>query len=114
MITSGNEEGRFSVGYDSGLVTLLKPMIRPLELDITANDHGSPPRKATLKLSLNLAFGQTSGPPRLLLSNPVARVSELLPVGSAVLNVAGPAIPDQGKIFPFTILLRLNFFMEYK
>lgn len=98
VITSGNEEGRFSVGYDSGLVTLLKPMIRPLELEITANDHGSPPRKATIKLSLNLAFGQTSGPPRLLLSNPIARVSELLPIGSAVLNVAGPAIADQGNV----------------
>ena len=100
MITSGNKEGRFSVGYDSGLVTLVKPMSRPIELEITANDHGSPPRKATLKLSLNLAFDQTSGPPRLLLSNPIAKISERLQVGSAVLNVAGPAITDQGRKNP--------------
>ena len=93
----GNDEGRFSVGYDSGLVTLVKSMVRPVELEITANDHGSPPRKASIKLSLYLAFGQTSGPPRLLLSDPVARVSERLQVGSAVLNVAGSAITDQGR-----------------
>ncbi|XP_015176207.1 PREDICTED: protein dachsous [Polistes dominula] len=98
VITSGNDEGRFSVGYESGIVSLARPMIRPTELEITANDHGSPPRKATLKLTLTLAAGQTRGPPRLLLSNPVARISEDLRTGASVMDVAGPAIVDQGNI----------------
>lgn len=72
-------------------------MARSTELEITANDHGSPPRKSTLRLTLSLASGQTNGPPRLLLANPVARISEDLQVGAPVLNVAGPIIADQGE-----------------
>lgn len=97
VITSGNEESRFAVGYESGIVSLVRPMsARPTELEITANDHGAPPRKSTIKLSLALTSGQSSGPPRLLLPNPIARVSEDLQVGAAVLNVGGPAIVNQG------------------
>nr|XP_012147456.1 PREDICTED: protein dachsous isoform X1 [Megachile rotundata]XP_012147457.1 PREDICTED: protein dachsous isoform X2 [Megachile rotundata] len=98
VITSANEESRFSVGYESGIVSLERPMVRSTELEITANDHGTPPRKSTLKLTLTLASGQTNGPPRLLLANPVARVSEDLQVGAPVLNVAGPIIADQGNV----------------
>lgn len=97
VITSANEEARFSVGYESGIVSLERPMVRTTVLEITANDHGSPPRKSALKLTLTLASGQTNGPPRLLLANPVARISEDLQVGAPVLNVAGPIIADQGK-----------------
>ncbi|KOC69013.1 Protein dachsous [Habropoda laboriosa] len=98
VITSANEEARFSVGYESGIVSLERPMVRSTELEITANDHGSPPRKSTLRLTLTFASGQTNGPPRLLLSNPVARISEDLQVGAPVLNVAGPIIADQGNV----------------
>ena len=109
VITSANEEARFSVGYESGIVSLERPMVRSTELEITANDHGSPPRKSTLRLILTLASGQTNGPPRLLLANPVARISEDLQVGAPVLNVAGPIIADQGKfVQPFVSLERLS------
>lgn len=97
MITSGNEESRFTVGYESGIVSLAKPITKPANLEITANDHGSPPRKAVLKLSLNPVAAQANGPPRLLLPNPIAKISENLHVGAHVVNVAGPAIADQGK-----------------
>lgn len=97
VITSGNEESRFTVGYESGIVSLAKPIMKPANLEITANDHGSPPRKAVLRLSLNTVAAQASGPPRLLLPNPIAKISENLHVGSHVVNVAGPAIADQGK-----------------
>ncbi|XP_076174537.1 dachsous cadherin-related 1 [Ptiloglossa arizonensis] len=98
VITSANEEARFSVGYESGIVSLERPMARSTELEITANDHGAPPRKSTLRLTLTFASGQTNGPPRLLLANPVARISEDLQVGAPVLNVAGPIIADQGNV----------------
>lgn len=97
MITSGNEKACFTVGYDSGIVSLAKPVTRPTDLEITANDHGSPPRKAVLKLSLIPVTTQINGPPRLLLPNPIARISENLHIGAPVLSVAGPAIADQGK-----------------
>lgn len=99
VITSGNEEAQFTVGYESGIVSLAKPIARPTDLEITANDHGSPPRQAMLKLGLTPSTTQTNGPPRLLLPNPVATISEDLQVGAAVLNVAGPAIADQGTVY---------------
>ncbi|EZA53066.1 Protein dachsous [Ooceraea biroi] len=98
VITSGNEEACFTVGYESGIVSLAKPIAKPTDLEITANDHGSPPRKAMLKLSLMPVTAQDSGPPRLLLPNPVASISEDLHVGAPVLNVAGPAVADQGNV----------------
>lgn len=97
VITSGNEEARFTVGYESGIVSLAKPIARPTDLEITANDHGSPPRRAVLRLSLIPVTARASGPPRLLLSNPVASIAENLQIGAPVLNVAGPAVADQGK-----------------
>ncbi|XP_014468281.1 PREDICTED: protein dachsous [Dinoponera quadriceps] len=98
VITAGNEEARFSVGFESGIVSLEKPIVRPTDLEITANDHGSPPRKAVLKLTLTPSSNQARGPPRLLLPNPIVRISEHLRVGGPVLNVAGPAIAQQGNV----------------
>lgn len=103
VITSGNEESRFTVGYESGIVSLAKFLTKPANLEITANDHGSPPRKAVLKLSFNPVAAQISGPPRLLLSNPIAKISENLHVGSHVVNVAEPFIADQGKTKDFIV-----------
>lgn len=97
VITAGNQEARFSVGFESGVVSLTKPITTPVELEITANDRGSPPRKARLKLNLIPVPAQTIGPPRLLLPNPVVTISENLHVGTPVINVAAPAIADQGK-----------------
>ncbi|KAJ8676739.1 hypothetical protein QAD02_012526 [Eretmocerus hayati] len=97
-ISSGNEEGHFFLGYDSGVVSLARPMLQAHELEITASDHGSPPRRATIKLTFTTAEGQTSGPPRLLISSPVARISEGLGVGSDIMNVAGTAVSNQGNV----------------
>ncbi|XP_011702382.1 PREDICTED: protein dachsous [Wasmannia auropunctata] len=97
VITSGNEDSRIIVGYDSGIVSLAKPLTKPLNLEITANDHGSPFRKAVMKLNVIPVAAQASGPPRLLLPNPIAKISENLHVGSHVMNVAGSAI-GQGNV----------------
>ncbi|KAK0094347.1 hypothetical protein PV326_011173 [Microctonus aethiopoides] len=95
VITSGNDDSRFSVGYDSGMVTLVRPIVRDTILQITANDHGSPPRRATMNLTLTLTVGQSSGPPRLLLPHPIVKVAEDLSIGGTVMNVGGPALNDQ-------------------
>ncbi|XP_043275880.1 protein dachsous [Venturia canescens] len=99
VITAGNEDGKFSVGYDSGIVTLMKPITRDSEIEITANDHGSPARRATLNLTVVMATGQTSGPPHLLISSPVVKISEDLVVGSTVLDVVDPTMDgDQANV----------------
>ncbi|XP_018368826.1 PREDICTED: protein dachsous [Trachymyrmex cornetzi] len=98
VITSDNKETRLIMGYESGIVTLVKPITEPMNVEITANDHGTPFRKATLNLSLNPVAAQASGPPRLLLPNPIVKISENLHVGSHVMNVAGPAIADQDNV----------------
>lgn len=97
VITSGNDDSRFSVGYDSGMITLVRPIVRDTVLQITANDHGSPPRRATMNLTLTLTVGQSSGPPRLLLPHPIVKVAEDLSIGGTVMNVGGPALNDQGE-----------------
>ncbi|XP_063989981.1 protein dachsous [Diachasmimorpha longicaudata] len=98
VITSGNEDSSFAVGYESGLVTLVRPLIKDTILQITANDHGSPPRRAILNLTISMAIGQSNGPPRILLEDPVVRVSEHLDVGGAIINVAGPALGNHANV----------------
>ncbi|CAD6220367.1 GSCOCG00005022001-RA-CDS [Cotesia congregata] len=95
VIVSGNEESRFSLGYDSGLLTLMKPIARDTVLQVAANDHGLPPRRAVMNLTVAIAVGQSRGPPRLLLPNPVATVSENLAVGGFIINVVGSALGEQ-------------------
>lgn len=107
VITSGNEKACFTVGYESGIVSLAKSVTTTTNLEITANDHGSPPRKAVLKLRLIPVTTQTNGPPRLLLPNPIARISENSHIGAPVLNVAGP-IADQGKNKDFCLIIYRN------
>lgn len=101
VITSSNEDSRFSVGYDTGVVTLIRPIVRDTILQITANDHGSPPRRAVMNLTLTIAIGQTSGPPRLLLPHPVAKISEDFPIGGTIINIVGPVLTDQGKFLHY-------------
>ncbi|XP_011309154.1 protein dachsous [Fopius arisanus] len=98
VITSGNEESSFAVGYESGLVTLIRPFVKDTVLQITANDHGSPPRRAILNLTISMAIGRINGPPRLLQVNPIARVSEDLSIGGAILNVAGPTLGEHANV----------------
>ncbi|XP_008547987.1 protein dachsous isoform X1 [Microplitis demolitor] len=95
VITSGNEDSRFSLGYDSGILTLMKPIVRDTVLQIAANDHGSPPRRSIMNLTVSIAVGQTSGPPRLLLPNPAATISENLVVGGFIINVVGSTLSEQ-------------------
>lgn len=96
-ITYGNEEGLFSVGYDSGLVSLLKPLLRSTELEITAYDHGSPPLKAAIRLNLELAENEIDSSPRLLSPNLVMNISEDLQVGSEIINFAKSTTLNHGE-----------------
>ena len=96
VISSGNDEGHLTIGQESGVVSLVKPIVKPSNFEITANDHGTPPRKATFNITLTTDADQGTKAPRLLLSNLVARVSENHRVGTDIISVARVLASDQG------------------
>ncbi|KAJ8985393.1 hypothetical protein NQ317_007551 [Molorchus minor] len=90
VISSGNDQGLFALGYDTGVLTLTKPLQynqKSFVLNITANDHGTPTRKASIELKL-IVQGTVNGPPKFLDSEYIATVSEDAFIGSLVTKVA--------------------------
>lgn len=101
VISAGNENGKFSLGYDTGVLTLAKPLTtnKFYSLNITASDHGSPTRKTNMILKL-MVRGSTDNPPRFLNSAYEVKISEDAPVGSFVVKVAAnTTLKDRGKFF---------------
>lgn len=89
VISGGNDGGLFSLGYDTGILTLAKPLPstqKSFLLNIIANDHGTPTKKAVIDLKLILQ-GLSNGPPKFLDSQYVTTVPEDIPVGSTVISV---------------------------
>ncbi|XP_056635801.1 protein dachsous [Diorhabda sublineata] len=90
VITNGNEEGIFSLGYDTGCLTLAKPLSgdrKNFVLNITANDRGSPTRKATVELKL-MVRGSVDSVPKFLEAQYMIEVSEDVAVGSVVTKMS--------------------------
>lgn len=57
VISGGNEQGYFSLGYDTGVLTLSKFIDASNLLhyvNVTASDHGNPPRHTRIALKLSL------------------------------------------------------------
>ncbi|XP_011502737.1 PREDICTED: protein dachsous [Ceratosolen solmsi marchali] len=88
-ISSGNEDRYFSIGNETGLVNLIRPLMQPTTLEIKASDHGMPSRTAVINLTLTPYVEQLHDLPRLLLPNPIVRISENLKIGTNIINVAG-------------------------
>jgi protocadherin-16/23 len=103
VISSGNEDGYFSIAYNTGLIKLVKPLIHPTVLEITANDHGIQTRKAVIKLTMTPCIEQKNNFPRLLIPNLIARISENFHVGTNIISVAGSALSNHGKCYKIFI-----------
>ncbi|RZF35896.1 hypothetical protein LSTR_LSTR014799 [Laodelphax striatellus] len=93
-LTSGNEEGRFTLNHDTGLLTIARP--EPLQqqriyaLNVTASDHGNPARQS--HCTLQLVFrGSTSTPPRFTQSHYHVNVSEDTVPGTFLLKLTARA-----------------------
>ncbi|CAH1987791.1 unnamed protein product [Acanthoscelides obtectus] len=88
IISGGNDAGIFSLGYDTGILTLAKPLPsqKSFFLNITANDHGTPTKKANMDLKLLVQTGSNT-PPKFLDSQYIASVSEDVSVGAVVTKV---------------------------
>lgn len=89
-LSGGNNAGMFAIGYDTGTLTLVKPLPtsqKSFILNITANDHGTPTRVAHLELKLSVQ-GNWNSPPKFLESQYTASIAEDISVGMEVTRVA--------------------------
>lgn len=101
VISSGNDPGLFALGYDTGVLTLAKPLPqthRTYFLNITATDHGTPTRQASLELKLSVE-GSAETQPRFFNSVYRANVPEDAPVGTFVTRVSAKALIQDGELF---------------
>ncbi|XP_047493063.1 protein dachsous-like [Penaeus chinensis] len=90
IITSGNEDGSFALDYETGVLTIVKALDREratqYRLNVTASDHGQPPRSAMQVIEVFIE-DVNDNPPKF--SQPVykANVSEGAPPGTSVIRV---------------------------
>ncbi|CAG9820098.1 unnamed protein product [Phaedon cochleariae] len=97
IISGGNEGGLFSLGYDTGVLTLAKPLTsnqKSFILNVTANDHGNPTKKSTMELKL-FVQGSLSNSPKYLNNQYMASVPEDLSVGTVITRI-GPKLSFAG------------------
>lgn len=90
IINSGNEKKHFSLDYDSGLLSIAKPLDREdtshFVLNISVTDHGRDPRSAFQVLHIYVQDVNDS-PPRFLREKYYGNISEASPVGTSVVTV---------------------------
>ncbi|KAJ9587766.1 hypothetical protein L9F63_018792, partial [Diploptera punctata] len=105
VISSGNQEGKFALSYDTGecnvgKVSRVSGFTGRYVLNVTATDHGKPsPKQATKVLNL-IVQGTKENPPRFLHSMYHANVSEDAVVGTYVTKVmARSASSDSGHYY---------------
>lgn len=92
VISSGNSKGQFALGYESGYLTLAKPMTaadssKTFTLNVTASDHGSPSRHSNMEIKLSVQ-GSVDNPPMFVNSPYRASIAEDAPIGSFVVKLS--------------------------
>ncbi|XP_044255905.1 protein dachsous [Tribolium madens] len=102
VISSGNEGSLFALGYDTGVLTLAKPLPdaqRTYVLNVTATDHGTPTLHADMELKL-IVQGSEVNPPRFFNALYRADVPEDAPVGTFVTRITAKSglVEDGGNI----------------
>jgi protocadherin-16/23 len=132
VIVSGNQEGKFALSYDTGVLTLARLLVSVdgpgngrtssasvggasggrYILNITASDHGAPtPRYATKVLHI-IVQGTKENPPRFLHSLYHANVSEEAATGSYVTKVlARSPMSESGKLICY--LFDCHIFIQF-
>ncbi|XP_017772974.1 PREDICTED: protein dachsous [Nicrophorus vespilloides] len=95
MISNGNEHGSFTMGYETGIITLAKPLstVKIFQINVTAMDHGIPSKYVheTFKLAVQDTL---ESPPRFLSPTYSARVSEDVTVGTYVTKVSAQSMSN--------------------
>jgi protocadherin-16/23 len=88
VISGGDPEGRFSLGYENGVLSLARPLEPSARyfVNVTASDRAASPRRSTFGL-LVLVQGSAESPLKFVSSEYHANVSEDASVGAFVLTV---------------------------
>ena len=100
VISGGNEGNIFSLGYDTGVLMLTRPLStgsgKTFSLNVTANDHGTPTRQARMTVKLSME-NSSENPPRFVNAQYFADVVEDSPIGTFVLKVTAKSSHVEGK-----------------
>lgn len=104
VITSGNDAGYFTINYETGDLTIARPIntIDNFILNITASDHGTPvPLQTYLSLNISTRAKEEN---QLKFTKPVyhINVSEDASIGSIVFSISSNTVkyaPGE-RIFP--------------
>lgn len=105
ILSNNNDASMFSLGYDTGVLTLAKPLILDRKyymLNITATDHGKPTRQANMKLKL-IVQDVLENPQRFLESDYEVNITENAGIGTLVTQINARVISDQSGNISFTI-----------
>jgi len=113
-ITGGNEQGTFSIGYDTGALVLARipDTGRKHSLNVTVADRGTPARYAytTLEVAFTTSAEQSVQFAQKLYA---ANVSEDAPVGSFVAKVAANS-NDNRKSYNIIIVIIHSVFRDFR
>lgn len=104
-ISSGNEDGRFAMAYDTGYLTLSKSFIdnnsirkRSYLLNITASDHGVNTKQNGLPLQI-IVEGSTETPPKFVKPLYSVSISEDVAPGSIVARMEARSSTSESSKF---------------
>ncbi|XP_076056754.1 dachsous cadherin-related 1 [Oratosquilla oratoria] len=90
IINSGNEDGHFALEYETGVLTIVKPLDREVateyRLNVTASDHGKPQHSATQLIEIFIE-DVNDNPPQFSIPVYHANVSEGSVPGTFVTRV---------------------------
>lgn len=89
-ISGGNEDGRFSLGFETGFLTLARPFAgsenESYVVNVTASDNGSPSLKETFSLRITVR-GSSEIPPKFVKSLYAVDLPENVPPETVIATV---------------------------
>ncbi|CAG9854996.1 unnamed protein product [Phyllotreta striolata] len=89
-MSGGNDEGLFSLGYDTGSLTLTKPLEdngKSFVLNVTASDHGNPSKTTAMELKL-IVQSFVDAAPKFLEVQYVVEVAEDVAVDTVITKLS--------------------------
>lgn len=88
VISSSNAAGRISLGYETGILSVMKPLTphSKYSINITASDHASPPKTGSISLNIEV-MDVAEAPPSFSKESHTASVSEDANIGTYVTKI---------------------------
>ncbi|KAF7286531.1 hypothetical protein GWI33_004934 [Rhynchophorus ferrugineus] len=105
ILGNNNDASWFSLGYDTGVLTLAKPLMterKSYMLNITATDHGKPTKQSSMKLKL-IVQDISENPQRFLEPEYEVNVMENAGIGTLIYQINSRGNSDQSGNVTFII-----------